>query len=95
METLAYDLKDGRQSWIVGVGKVELSSTLPIVTTVPIWENFYGNTHRRRSAIIADALLLNFDHVDLISQFDSSCCCYVCAPSSLRFISIQNGKHKQ
>ena len=59
METLSYDPYDRRGSWIVSVGKVELSSTFPIVTTVPIWENFYGNTHRRRSAIIADELLLN------------------------------------
>ena len=75
METLSYDPYDCRGSWIVSVGKVELSSTFPIVTTVPIWKNFYGNTHRRRSAIIADELLLKYDHVDLINQLDYSACC--------------------
>ncbi len=59
METLAYDHWDRQRLSIVSLWKVELSSTLPIVTTAPILENFYGNTHRRRSAIIADALLLD------------------------------------
>ena len=73
METLAYDPYDSRGSWIVSVGKVELSSTSPIVTTVPIWENFNGNTfcrRRRRSAIIADILLFKNNNMDQIAQLD-------------------------
>ena len=63
---------DRRRSWIVSVGKVELSSTFPIVTTVPILENFNGNTLRRRSPIITGILLFKKNDMDQIAQLDLS-----------------------
>ena len=72
METLSYDPYDRRGSWIVS--RTEFN--FPDRYDCSDLENVYGNTHRRRSAIIADELLLKYDHVDLINQLDySGCCC--------------------
>ena len=78
------------------VGKVELSSTSPIVTTVPIWENFNGNTFCRRSAIVADVLLFKNNNIDQIAQLDLNFLVDVEAPSmGFEMMQMEDGRWKK